>query len=595
MIAIGHGRARYLNVDGIRLKMISLSALFGLNILERRFPGVSDRKELCCGLEELMNFLEIKSKSDLAVYLDMPLRHLTFLGYSENVKRYRNFRIPKRKKGEYREIRSPRKDLKKIQSSLLKAFEEIYQPPPCVHGFVEKRSIATNAYKHVKKKAVLNIDLENFFPSITQKRIFGLLSKPPFSFPKDVASLLSELLCEKDGLPQGAPTSPILSNMICLGMDKRLIEFAMRKKITYTRYADDLTFSATSKHTMKKLVSWGIEGETKISSELERIITKSGFKINYEKIHLASSNNRQLVTGIVVNKKCNFTRADYRLLRTVLHNWRLEGAAFAAEKYCEASPEEYYRFHDENGEQKTSYFEAYIKGKLDYFYMIAMQNGKPSTALQKLGSMYYLATSGKVAKSQNFQDSVFRLESNYDRVDTLTGEEDCFSATGTAFYLENVGLVTCRHCLSEEGYRPKHEEEFIVDIEHKCTQSSISKNIEGFNLLESKDIAWLPKNNMDRTLFTLKANAEYQPQLRDNVIAYGFADADDVIREISACIAETIAGGDVYRVDRAFIQGMSGGPVFNTRGEVIGVVTHGSSSTDYSKDGYFISIRAFVE
>ena len=159
--------------------------------------------------------------------------------------RYRSFVISKRN-GSARVIDEPLKELKSIQRKILSYLESISgQPHSCVHGFVIDRSIVTNAQQHCnpRVKHILNIDLENFFPSITFKRVRGALRKHPFYFSHPVASLVAHICTREGVLPQGAPTSPFISNVICRGLDRDLKKLARNNRAEYTRYADDMTFS----------------------------------------------------------------------------------------------------------------------------------------------------------------------------------------------------------------------------------------------------------------------------------------------------------------------------------------------------------------
>jgi len=539
-----------------------------------------------------MDFLEIKNRAELAGFLGIPLKQLTYLAYSNSVMRYKEFKIPKKTPGKFRKIKAPRKDLKAIQLELLLEFEKLYTALPCVHGFTKDRSIATNASCHTKKQAILNIDLEDFFPSITQKRIQGLFLKEPFSFPMEVANALSILVSEEDGLPQGAPTSPILSNMICFVMDARLLALAAQKRVTYTRYADDLTFSSTGKYAMRSLISMGNNNTIVLNRSIISIIEENGFRINGKKVHLASNNKQQTVTGIVVNKKCNFARKDYRALRVALHNWVNYEVEFAASAYCEAFPEYYSKLHNDKGLLEPDLFESHIRGKLAFFDMIVSQNNKPSAPLQNLGSLFYKATNGRKPIAQRYEDSIFQLTICYDCFDTIkSGKKSCFSMSGTGFILKKYGLITCEHCLRDKRLQPICDAQCQCEVAYRRFNTTGVHHINCFRFIEEHDIASLPYAEIGYSLPSLSEDLAYRPQVGEIVTAYGFADGDSTMRVIKAEVAEVLHSGETYRVDRPFIKGMSGGPVINARGKVIGIITQGSSSFDYSKDGYFCSIE----
>ena len=155
---------------------------------------------------------------------------------------YTEFELPKRSGG-IRAIRAPVSALKSIQRKLLALLETLYSPRVCVHGFVKKQSIRSNAAAHSNKTYVLNVDIEEFFPSINFGRVRGALIARPFSLSPDVATVIARLCCVNNCLPQGAPTSPIIANIVCMRLDGELSRLARANGCKYTRYADDLTFS----------------------------------------------------------------------------------------------------------------------------------------------------------------------------------------------------------------------------------------------------------------------------------------------------------------------------------------------------------------
>ena len=170
-------------------------------------------------------------------------KHLVYYLYRLPIeRRYVSFTVNKRTGGT-RIISSPATGLKTAQRRLSKLLYAIYEPRKGVHGFAIGRGITTNAEAHVRQNHVLNIDLEDFFVSINFGRVRGLFLAEPFKLPTPIATLLAQICCHENKLPQGAPTSPIISNMICGRMDGQLKAFANRNGCFYTRYADDITFS----------------------------------------------------------------------------------------------------------------------------------------------------------------------------------------------------------------------------------------------------------------------------------------------------------------------------------------------------------------
>lgn len=247
--------------------------------------------------------------------------------------RYKQFVIPK-KSGGKRTITAPQRGCFRLMlSALNELFKALYTPSVYAMGFTEGRSIVTNADVHKNQNYVFNIDLKDFFPSIRQPRVWKRLQLPPFNFPRAVANIIAGLCAmqvkKEDGtfdyvLPQGAPTSPIITNMVCDKLDRRLAGLAKRFGLRYTRYADDITFS--SPHYV-----YIPEGEFR--KELKRIITDQGFTINDKKTRLQKRTMRQEVTGIIVSSKLNVSQAYVREIRDLLYIWQRYGYVDAVKAF----------------------------------------------------------------------------------------------------------------------------------------------------------------------------------------------------------------------------------------------------------------------
>lgn len=223
---------------------------------------------------------------------------------------YHNFEIPKRDGGK-RLIAAPTKDLKRVQKNILNNVLYQFKPHINCYGFIKNKSIFSNASKHRNKEIIFNTDIKDFFNTITSKRIQGLLEKLGFS--KDVAYLITELCTFNRHLPQGAPTSPHISNLICHTLDKRLTGLAKKMNVEYSRYADDITFS-------------GSKIPRSITKLIEKIVRKEGFKLARDKTRFLSKANRQVVTGLIVNqKKLSIGRKKYHILKSIIHNCKTKG------------------------------------------------------------------------------------------------------------------------------------------------------------------------------------------------------------------------------------------------------------------------------
>lgn len=243
--------------------------------------------------------------------------------------KYNSFTIPK-KRGGSREILAPIDDLLEIQRALSKflmaCYHELYGDigTPS-HAFLKGKSIISNAKQHKNKNFVLNIDLENFFPSITFGRIRNYFIKNnKLKVEPEVATLIAKIACYKGFLPQGSPSSPIISNFICQILDYKLIYLAKKTKCHYTRYADDITFSTNLAAFPKELAFW--ENDQIILSDiLVDKIARSGFKINHNKTRIYDKYTRQEVTSLTVNKKVNVSRKYFDDTKAMAHKYYKEG------------------------------------------------------------------------------------------------------------------------------------------------------------------------------------------------------------------------------------------------------------------------------
>ncbi|WP_080406195.1 retron Ec67 family RNA-directed DNA polymerase/endonuclease [Burkholderia ubonensis] len=274
----------------------------------------------------LQLFQAASSRSDVAALLDIKLKDLTYLLYvMKDHDKYKTFDIAKRSGGK-RQISAPIKNVKSLQRKLADRLEQCLtliesaagRKNPSSHGFRRGKSILTNAATHRNRRYVFNVDLEDFFPSITGQRIRGLLIKDKkFGFHKDVATTIAHIACHNGKLPQGSPCSPVISNMVAAILDFHLSRLARDNGCVYTRYADDITFSTNQKEFP---IAIAVRKESnghvwEASNQLQGLIKKSGFSINVGKTRMQYKTSRQQVTGLVVNKKVNVTTEYRRLVR----------------------------------------------------------------------------------------------------------------------------------------------------------------------------------------------------------------------------------------------------------------------------------------
>lgn len=262
-------------------------------------------------IKRCLNYAKALHDKQLPVIYDQ--QHLSLLvGYSEDYLRrasndarnfYRKFKIPKRS-GEFREISEPLPSLKEIQRWILDNILYCGNVSKFAKGFIKGRSIRDNARFHRKQKMILSLDIENFFTSIPAGKVFNYLRN--LGYCKSVSTMLTNLCTLGGALPQGAPTSPAFSNLLSLRIDRRLSSYALKQKIRYTRYADDLAFS----------------GEFDVSSLIklvEQVLHDDGLKLNATKTRLMLPHTRQEVTGIVVNERMQAPRQVRRNLRQAIY------------------------------------------------------------------------------------------------------------------------------------------------------------------------------------------------------------------------------------------------------------------------------------
>ena len=281
------------------------------------------------------NYRRLTSLHDLAHFWGIPPSQLGY--YASRVDKtplYTTFRIPRRN-GRDRQIEAPVRTLKFIQRLIHESLTRVYGPHPAVHGFRSGRSIVTNAQNHLGRRYVLNIDLVDFFPSITRRRIFGRLVAAPYSFNSKVANLIAGLSTNAySRLPQGSPSSPVIANIVAAELDADLAKLCGLLYCRYTRYADDITISTSRSELSPQIARYPNARGTDqvvIGDELIDVIERHRFKINDRKSRLQSYWTRQLCTGLVVNgDHVSPPRSYTRRLRSLIDHWRKNGWQDAA-------------------------------------------------------------------------------------------------------------------------------------------------------------------------------------------------------------------------------------------------------------------------
>jgi retron-type reverse transcriptase len=318
----------------------------------------------------------LHAPADVAPALGLSIRQLRWLAFHTEVAtrtHYVKFQVPKRSGG-VRTLAAPHKTLKLAQRWVLTTIVSKFPVTEAAHGFVPGRGIVSNASPHVGKAVIVNMDLEDFFPSISFYRVRAVFER--YGYSGGVSTVLA-LLCTEcprmaityDGtayevatgpraLPQGAPTSPGLSNQVARKLDKRLLGLAAKLGLTYTRYADDLTFSGGP--DVAERVGY-------LMARVRHIALEEGFRVNEKKSRVMRPSAAQTVTGVIVNDKPSIPRDELRRLRAILHRARTEG------------------LEAQNREGRPN-FRAWLEGKIAFVSMVRPDIGaKLKAAFEALG------------------------------------------------------------------------------------------------------------------------------------------------------------------------------------------------------------------
>jgi RNA-directed DNA polymerase len=213
-----------------------------------------------------------------------------------------------KKSGKKRLICQPSRKLKALQAWILVYILNKLKVSESCKGFEKGTSIADNARPHIEANTILNIDLKDFFPTVTRNKVYNVFKS--IGYNKLTATILTNICVYNNCLPQGSPSSPKLANLVSWSLDVRIQGYVGRRGIAYTRYADDLTFSGLNPQVVSK-----------ISSRIEDIVNNEGFEINKDKTRIAGSSRAKTVTGLVLSKDSfGIGKNKYKLLRAKLHH-----------------------------------------------------------------------------------------------------------------------------------------------------------------------------------------------------------------------------------------------------------------------------------
>lgn len=277
-------------------------------------------------LDDLAAVLGYKPSSLAYIIYKLPAQH-----------KYKKFTIPKSGGGN-REICAPNEPLKTLQRRLANVLyacrDEIDAASgraSLSHGFRRKHSIITNARRHKRRRYVFNLDLKDFFPTFNFGRVRGyFIHNNNFKLNDKIATIIAQIACYENVLPQGSPCSPIIADMIAHLLDVRLVQLAKKNKLTYSRYADDLTFSTSHRDFPPSVAAPSATGSPLwgLGADLQKAIQDAGFAVNPAKTRMQFRMSRQLVTGLTVNAKVNIRPEYYRWARAMCHTLFATGSYY---------------------------------------------------------------------------------------------------------------------------------------------------------------------------------------------------------------------------------------------------------------------------
>jgi RNA-directed DNA polymerase len=536
---------------------------------------------------DLAAFRSLRSIDDLAKLLGTSRRRLFFHLYSPGRPHYRFFKIAKAS-GSDRLIASPPKLVALFQHKLLSCLTAIVIPKSPVHGFTSRRSVATNAKQHVPSRLVLNIDLLDFFPSVHFGRVKGLFAKRPFNFPNEVATVLAQIFCVNGSLPQGASTSPIISNLICRGLDRDLEAFGRKNACVYTRYADDITISTARNHFEPAVIDVmpTLQNRSPILGvELQQIFTKHDFRINTAKTRVRTFHERQEVTGLIVNEKVNVPREFVRNIRAILHDCETRGLPAANARFQGT-------LDRKSRKGSPPPLLAHVRGKLDYLRMV---RGRYDELYVKLAVRahaitpmynYGIPVAEHLAMKHHVLANAIWIVLGKDANGTNVVQ-------GTAFSLDGVGIISARHVFNNpcaNGYSVHRWEIF------KPSAPTQLFRVNGFR----------DHTSLDLTIIDLRAPhsfcliaAETSARSGDSLIVAGYPQWLTLADRLAAARCEAIQtrtiSGVRFVLTNAYIrEGNSGGPILDGNGHVVAVALYDGLNISTPNAGIEISHLADI-
>lgn len=271
----------------------------------------------------------------------------------------------------------------------------------------------------------------------------------PYSISENTATVIAHICCFEGVLPQGAPTSPLISNMICWKMDRQLSALAGQNRFTYSRYADDITFSSTQSKKVPRQLAVITDDNILVGDKLQSVIAENGFEINTEKVRFRTQSDRMEVTGLTVNDNLNVSKKYYKQIRSMLYAWQKFGLEAAQKEHHE----KFYKKYRPSGNLPS--LPKILHGKLLFLQMVKGKDNKKYVEYAKLFNQccpeekLHLNYEEIISHSSDAlkKEAMFIIEACYNNE-----KEEASCSQGTGFYVENVGMITCEHVLRSDVF-----------------------------------------------------------------------------------------------------------------------------------------------
>jgi RNA-directed DNA polymerase len=515
--------------------------------------------------------VSLNTRADVANLLEVEDKFLCTILYGiKERKNYSTFEIQK-KSGKIRIINKPPKNIAILQSKLNYALSLIYKPKICVHGFVRKRSIVSNAQNHCRRRHLLNIDLKEFFPTIHIGRVRGALRKGPYNMGEESARVVAQICCLDGGkLPQGGATSPIISNLICRRLDSQLMQLAKAAKCKYSRYADDITFSTFQKEFPRRIANI-VEDEAILSHELTTIIGNNVFEVNLEKVKYIQRDLRQEVTGITVNEFPNIKRQFILSISSGLYAWSNFGYKAANRAYARKA----------GIDESCVNLSNVLKGRIAYLKMV---KGENAPIFRKIAFEFNRLSESKIKVTELEKIKPYPLRGGYPKNQTwniwferyeklialleiknIRGDLE----TGTAYDIGNDMLATAGHNLDLMIHKIWIGED---DIKHDYVDNRIYKS-RGIDI----GIIKIKEGQREQNIWI--PTQSRLPEIGEEVAAIGYPvlPQRDATLVMHSGVVESLPISQ--KKDKRFIQvsfqsggGLSGSPLIDKQGFVIGIM-----------------------